>query len=350
MLGNIAKSDSVCQELVCTIRIHEPLLTIIAEANDTQLLYSALGLLKNVALHSSNKVELGDAGIIPVLPRLWAMNTHPQIQYSSISLTRQLLIGNFENVRRINKHLSSDPDSPAYQKDYISLLISVFQRTDAELVKMEIARLLAAICRVFTSPTQNIDDADRRRKKFFDKHPEVGQPIRYMISQNKWPVVRSEGWFVLALMVRTPEGVQYVADVMHDVSVFLSLVELLRWKSIHDGLPIKLDQSPMSEDDLVAGRLCQTAVAFSGLEMDIMRINRENATVLVSELLHSLGPQMGSIWRTMFEDLLGGGGATKLSYHQVKEREEYFDRARMPNPLDHDIRELVADINDEILD
>lgn len=70
MLVNIARSDSVCEELISINRIHKPLLTIIAKANDTQLLCAALGLLKDLALPTRNKVELGDAGIIQILPRL----------------------------------------------------------------------------------------------------------------------------------------------------------------------------------------------------------------------------------------------------------------------------------------
>ena len=96
---------------------------------------------------------------------------------------------------------------------------------------MEIARLLTAICRVFTSPSQNIRDVERRRKQFFDYHPDVGRPLSFMVSQKKWPVVRSEGWFAMALMARTPEGAIVISDILHDVQVFQPLVELLTGQS-----------------------------------------------------------------------------------------------------------------------
>jgi hypothetical protein len=191
----------------------------------------------------------------------------------TISLARQLLIDNFENVRRINKHLLLDTDSPTYQKSHLSLLISVFRDTNAELVKMEIARLLTVICRVSTSPTQNIDDVDRRRKKFFAKHPDIGLPISFMVSQQKWPLVRSEGWFVLALMVWCPEGVHCVADILHETRVFQSLVEILTGRSIADKQPAIAEESPTSEERLLRGRLSGTPMASSSPEMEMIRIN-----------------------------------------------------------------------------
>jgi hypothetical protein len=59
---------------------------------------------------------------------------------------------------------------------------------------------------------------------------------------------------------------------------------------------------------------------------------------------------MGLTWRTMFEDLLGAGEAMKLSDEQVKEQEEFYDRKRERLSLRYyDIRELVSDINYEML-
>lgn len=70
-----------------------------------------------------------------------------------------------------------------------------------------------------------------------------------------------------------------------------------------------LEQSRMSENDLLTRTPSRTPVAFNVPEMDMIRIYRENAAVFVSELLHHLDPQIGLIWRTVFEDLLGGDRA-----------------------------------------
>jgi hypothetical protein len=343
MLGNIARSDKACEEFVSTSQIHKPLINIITEAHNQQLLHAALGFLKNLALPLINKPVLGEAGLLNALPRLWNMESLPQIQYSSISLARHLLNGTFENVQRICYHLSDDQDSPAYQRTSLSILISIFQRTDAEPIKMEIARLLTAICRVFTSPSQNIRDVERRRKQFFQYHPEVGRPISFMVSQKKWPVVRSEGWFVMALMARTPEGAVVISDIMHDVQVFQPLVELLTGKSIIDGGILTSpygspgsSSTPGSSNNVnpntnpSIGAVAPSSSAgggsaMSAKEAEMARIDRENALVLVSELLRHRGSEMAAIRRSVFEDLLKGGGLMHLSYQQVREREEFFD-------------------------
>jgi hypothetical protein len=324
ILGNIARSDSACEEFVHTAQIHKPLITILTEANDSQVLYAALGFLKNLALPMRNKETLGDAGLITILPRLWDMSALPQIQFSSVSLARQLLNGSFENVHRICTHLSEDKDSPAYERTRLSILIAVFQRTDTEPIKMEIARLLTAICRVFTSPSQNIRDVERRRKQFFDYHPDVGRPLSFMVSQKKWPVVRSEGWFAMALMARTPEGAIVISDILHDVQVFQPLVELLTGQSFVKEASVTTTDSPMADGNRIEGVTPEGSLT-SSKEAEMARIDRENALVLVSEVLRHRGPEMAAIRRSTFEDLLKGGGVMHLSYQQVKERETFFD-------------------------
>ncbi len=323
ILGNIARSDSACEEFVHTCQIHKPLITILTEANDSQVLYAALGFLKNLALPMRNKETLGGSGLITILPRLWNMSALPQIQYSSISLARQLLTGTFENVRRVCTHLSEDKDSPAYERTRLSILIALFQRTDAEPIKMEIARLLTAICRVFTSPSQNVRDVERRRKQFFDYHPDVGRPLSFMVSQKKWPVVRSEGWFAMALMARTPEGAIVISDILHDVQVFQPLVELLTGQSfVKEASAIPTDS--MDDGNQFEGVKSEGSLS-STKEQEMARIDRENALVLVSEVLRHGGAEMAAIRRSVFEDLLKGGGVMHLSYQQVKEREALFD-------------------------
>jgi hypothetical protein len=326
MLGNTARSDKACEEFVHTSRVHKPLIAILTDATDSQLLHATLGFLKNLALPARNKVELGDAGLMDILPRLWTMDTLPQIQYSSVSLARQLIIGNFHNVRRMCTRLTEDTSSPANERSKLSILIAVFQRTDAEPIKMEIARLLTAVCRVFTSPNQNIADIERRRKEFFERHPDIGRPLSFMVSQKKWPVVRSEGWFVMALMARTPEGAECVADIMHDPQVFQPLVELLSGKSIVDGTPVTPGGSPMSGNAIATEGISPLApLTTNSRDATMQRIDRENALVLVSELLRQCGSQMASLRRSVFEELLQGGGLMHLSYAQVQEREDFFD-------------------------
>lgn len=367
-----------------TCQVHKPLIQVLSKTDDTQLLHAALGFLKNLALPPKNKPELGSAGLVDVLPRLWKLESVPQIQYSSISLARQLIIGCWENVKRICSRLSYDPDSPAHQRSQLSVLHGIFIRTDAEPIKMEIARLLTAICRVYNSPNTNIPDLDHTRRAFFDRHPDLGLPLSFMVSQKKWPVVRSEGWFVFALMARTPEGAQCVSDLMHDIAVFQPLVELLTGKNIIEGKVMTPTTSPeTSPNDLnspaesssqssptesyssptnpnmqglpTPGGTYNNAISAgsgtpSDAETEMHRIDRENALVLVSELLRNMGGHMALMRRTVFEDLLKGGSAMHLDYKDLKARSELDDNFLYNRSMgaNFNVAEVVMQGHDEM--
>jgi len=325
MLGNLARSDNTCEEFVQISKIHIPLIDIIATANDSQLLHAALGFLKNLALPLNNKLAIGEAGIFDVLPRLWLLDTLQQVQFSSISLSRQLLISTFDNIRKITQRLSVDPDSPANMRSKLSLLIALFQRTDIEPIKMEIARLITAICRTYNSRTgPSTKEYEDTRRRFFQMHPDISMPLGFMVSQTKWPVVRSEGWFVFALMARFPEGAQCISDMMQDVQVFQPLVELLTGKNlIGNELTASSIASPSSDisssDSTLVSSLEGTSpesAAAAAPKVDMTRIDRENAVVLVSELLKNRGSEMALMRRTLFESLLKGGGDMIISYRE----------------------------------
>jgi hypothetical protein len=325
MLGNLARSDAACEEFVHTSKIHIPLIAVLTEANDSQLLHAALGFLKNLALPVKNKNPLGEAGLFDVLPRLWLLDTLQQIQFSSISLSRQLINNTFENVRRICRRLSSDEASPANMRSKLSLLIALFERTDVEPIKMEIARLITAVCRVFNSNThKSPEDMQRIRKHFFTMHPDVGRPLSFMVSQTKWPVVRSEGWFVFALMARFEEGAQCISDMMQDVAVFQPLVELLTGKTLIDygienagssTLPVAAAASSTTSSPNDFRQSPESAKPNAQAD-EMARIDRENALVLITELLKNRGSEMAMMRRTLFEDLLKGGSALVLSYRE----------------------------------
>jgi hypothetical protein len=354
MLGNLARSDTACEEFVHVSRVHIPLITIITDAADSQLLHAALGFLKNLALPAKNKEVLGESGLFDVLPRLWALDTLQQIQFSSISLARQLTIGTHENVRKVCRRLSEDKDSPAYSRTNLSLLIALFERTDVEPIKMEIARLLTSVCRVFNSTgpgggsNRSPEELKRVRISFFERHPDVGRPLSFMVSQTKWPVVRSEGWFVFALMARYPEGAKCISDLLHDVAVFKQLVEMVTGKKLIDYVPNNLvgsnppgistipsTSTPISPDSTTP----LTSLPTSSLSppmanpllslspetpqphaqaAEMARIDRENALVLISEMLKNRGAEMALMRRTLFEELLRGGSELVLSYREAK--------------------------------
>ncbi|KAL8964139.1 MAG: hypothetical protein Q9183_004667 [Haloplaca sp. 2 TL-2023] len=130
VLGNLARSDSVCREMVGRLRLHQTLLEILQDTSDIQVPYAALGFLRNLSLPGENKPIIGGQLATERISSFWSIDVNPQVQHTSISLLRQLLNGCIANVRWLLESLSPDPDSPAHDKTYLSLLLLLFGHGD----------------------------------------------------------------------------------------------------------------------------------------------------------------------------------------------------------------------------
>lgn len=291
MLGNLSRSDEVCKTMVHQFRIHETLVTLLQESDESPVLHSAAGFLKNLALLSGNKAVLGDAGVINTLPRLWTMDVIPQVQHAGASLTRQLVSNSYANVQRLLASLSPDPDSPAHERTYLSLLLSLNEQSDDPSTKIEIARTVTAICRTLNSPqagspTKQVEETTHR---LYALHQDIARPLAAMVAQSRWPVVRSEGWFAFALMARSREGSIAVSDVVHAVEVYQPLVETITGKAFVEGSDERTARAITEDVEDVGGE--DWAGASEGdtdQEKQMRSRDRDNALILVSELLKNI--------------------------------------------------------------
>lgn len=282
MLGNLARSDTVCSSMVQDLHLHEILAALLKESSDLQVLHSVLGFLRNLALPMGNKNPMGAAGMIEAISRIWSMEFNVQLQYAAVGLTRQLLNGSMANVQRLLGPLSLDPDSPAHEKTYLSLLLSLFEKTDQLPTKLEIARITAAIWRCLNTTDQPVenDDVASITRKLFSKHSNVVAPLAMMVSQSRWPVLRSEGWFALALMARSKEGTAAINRVLGRVEFLGALVETITGKS----MAVEVDNRTVASEAGPGSEPSEPGIRPSQREEMRMR-DRENAMVLVSELL-----------------------------------------------------------------
>lgn len=261
MLGNLARSDEVCQVMVRDLKIHEELISVLNSDARGAVLHSALGFLKNLAISGDNRVSLAEAGIIPAVSRLWAYDSVPQVQFSAASITRQITISSIENIARLLAPLSQDPDSPEHGRTYLTLLLSLFEKSDSAPIQTEIGRTIASICRTISPKAREGDEqAVSILKKLYGLHEGVARPLGAMTTQTQWPVVRSEGWFALALMANNKSGCVAVANCLQKEEV----MELLK---------ATLSADPSREKETEGANTSQVSK------------DRDNAFVLVQELL-----------------------------------------------------------------
>ncbi|PLB50539.1 GTP-binding protein [Aspergillus steynii IBT 23096] len=256
MLGNLARSDEVCQLMVEEIKIHEELISILKGEARGAVLHSTLGFLKNLAIAGNNRLHLGTAGIIPVISRLWNYETVPQVQFAATSIARQLVISSVENITLLLETFSENHHNPPQQVTYLSLLLSLFKKTDSVPIKTEIGRLIASVCRTIVPKARAQDQlAKSVLERLFTMHEDVALPVGGMIVQSQWPVVRSEGWFALALMASNKQGSIAAIDCLQKMDLFPPLEELLGKDSSDEAEELQLSN------------------------------DRDNAVVLVKELL-----------------------------------------------------------------
>src|SRR5262249_11519021 len=156
--------------------------------------------------------------------------------------------------------------SPGHARSSLHALIHLYNRLDAEPSKMEAARAVAAVCRMLhSSPVLSIlredwgmetealvsppkefgpvstvrldgDDGtldplpqpvppdEMRRARFYAAHADISKPLAFLVTQSRFPVLRSEAWFLLALMSRAADGARVVLRTLESPDACRSLM------------------------------------------------------------------------------------------------------------------------------
>ncbi|KAH8196404.1 hypothetical protein TruAng_009420 [Truncatella angustata] len=370
-IGNIARSDDICIALVQQSAIHRSLMAILSDRSkaDAQLLHSTLSFLKNLAIPASNKAILGDAGLFEshVLPRLWALDAQVQVQFTAVSLTRLLLVSSPENVKRITATLSADPSSPAADRTHLKTLIDLFLRSDQEPTKTEAARAVAAVLRVLhsspdastllpnltgdlskvsspsshrqspgSSPGPNATTSSQdgpgispspALEAFYASHDTLTDTLVYLGTQQKFPVLRSDLWFVMALMSRSAVGADVVARCLQNVELLRALLQTITGHDMIAGRELETTASGTPQNQgLIAGAVQEETAIVSGIpgglepqqvdparKAGMARVDRENGLVLVAELLQRCPDRLTLLPQETYREILQTGGEQVLS-------------------------------------
>jgi hypothetical protein len=345
-LGNISRSDENSTALVQLHNAHKPLSLLISDPStrDPQLLHSALSFLKNLAIPAQNKELLGDLLEPSCLPRIYSLDSLPQIQFAAASLTRLLLLNCPANVRRFCAPLTRDRDSSSRERTSLHILLELCERSDAEPTKMEIARAAAAICRILhtypssvTLPEWGGEDifdpstlqsrvpfteADDRARSHFYGTLRLHRALSILVVQKKWPAVRSESLFVFALMCRSRDGARVIVALQTDVAVLESFYTVItgrdKMAELEDRgaeeqgmLPDASFSTKGEVPDAGAAASLANGLGLEPQEADpkqsaqMARIDRENCMVMCTELLKNWEPP--PLRQGLFEDMMREG-------------------------------------------
>ncbi|PFH61631.1 hypothetical protein XA68_16806 [Ophiocordyceps unilateralis] len=304
-LGNLSRSDEASIQLMERDAILVPLVELISNpvVKDSQLLHLALSFCRNLAIPVPNKIKLGSLLDSSCVPRVLAMDTLPQLHLPALSLVRLLLLNCRPNVRRICRRCNDDGDASSTG---VAAVVSLFDRCDAEPTRVEASRCILTLCRALhstsTAPSDVLadwgtsqegdaaaTDGSKRRSRFYQRH-DLSRPLSFLLPQQKWPALRSEAWFILALMSRSPDGAKVVNAVLEPQAATDALVEAITGRISSSPSPpslgdTALDVTTLSTADADDGQLVPRQAADPEQRAGVAKADRENALVLASGLL-----------------------------------------------------------------
>lgn len=336
-LGNLSRSDEVALALVQDHKAHAPLIALLSDptVTDSQILHGSLSFLKNLAIPTKNKVLLGELLNPACVPRIYLLETLPQVHFAAASLTRLLLVNCQENVRRMCAPLGALSPSSEGPRTSLHGLLSLFKRSDAEPTRLEAARAVAALCRVLHSTPvipvvlpdwdpqagsfiriqgqpspESVDDSadgsgDNIRREIFYRQHDLSQALGFLITQQKWPILQSEAWFVFALMCRSKDGSDVVRGILADTMASSSLVQAITGQQTVPAASTPDEVKALTDGSLGGGSMqLEPQQVDPAQKANMARVDRENAVVLCTELLKFKGSEMPPAQNALLQDLI----------------------------------------------
>ena len=219
-------------------------------------------------------------------------------------------------------------------------LIDLHQKADQEPTKIETARAIANVCRVLHSekplgssliPKSSLlipseEDTRLLLRGFYSKYTSLTDVLLYLGLQSKFPILRSDLWFVLALMIRSTEGAVAVTQLIQQHPELVGiLAESVAGKKVpgeqtnregnnsdSNGNALegsKLDLSTIGRDG--PGQLEQQQVDPASAAA-MIKVDRENGLVLISELLKRCPEKLPTLAKNTFSRILDMGGKLVL--------------------------------------
>ncbi|KAG0327394.1 hypothetical protein BGZ99_007724 [Dissophora globulifera] len=211
-LGNVARSDQHCVQLVHGYNAVEPLIHVVRKATDLKASHAATGVLRNLALPDTNRDIMGDAGVIQAcFPLLKKDNALP-LQANIVGILKRLCTNNGHNTIRVIsgrepfETLSSTSDTEGELETPLSTLVDLIGRTDDFALKSEGTRTLCNLVKIVwgNEITKEFDTASVTALQQTLNKPEVVQLIAAMTRNPKYVVLQNEGVIALTILVTSP--------------------------------------------------------------------------------------------------------------------------------------------------
>jgi hypothetical protein len=149
-------------------------------------------------------------------------------------------------------------------------------------------------------------DETQARGLFYAKH-DLSKALAFLITQEKWPILRSEAWFVFALISRTKEGAKVVSSVL----AVPGATDALRY-AVTGKTATNNEQKALEEAESDAPVVVPEGLGLQPQQVDpkqkanMTKVDRENCLVLCTEVIKN-GEDIESMQQGLLQDLIRQG-------------------------------------------
>lgn len=158
-------------------------------------------------------------------------------------------------------------------------------------------------------PANLAQTGEKRRAVFYSKH-NLSRALTFLVTQQKWPALRSEAWFVFALMSRSRDGAAVILAVFQAEAARNALIEVVAGRKASEAQADAKDQ--LQEASATTEPEAELVPAAAGLQLepqqveprqaDTTKVDRENALVLWNELLRNCEGELPPLLRDLVRE------------------------------------------------
>ncbi|CDH56371.1 hypothetical protein RO3G_09444 [Lichtheimia corymbifera JMRC:FSU:9682] len=192
-LGNLARSDEICIDLVKRHHLHQALLEAFNLTDKATFRYAILGCLKHLCLAKENRSIIGEANVIPTIaPLLETTNDMlKRNQFLTIGIIKLLCANEYTNSKEVISGAVTGDEG----KTPLELVLACLDRFDDVAAKSEATRILTNLIKSVWLHQGN-EASSTLRKKLLDQR--VVQPIVEMTRASNFPVLKNDGVIALS--------------------------------------------------------------------------------------------------------------------------------------------------------
>lgn len=268
VLGNVARTREVCKRLVCEFAVHKSLFRVVggaaarhqeskkeeggqvreegAGSTFLSIIHCALGVVRNFAVAEELQDVLGRDGAFDIACEVLALSGIgvEDARHVACMVCRMLCAKSAPNSTLATTSIRDG------ELSYISRIIEIYPNLDQDLpTKTEIGRTVVGVLRSLAHNTTTTATIHR---------PGIARPLWDMLLQTKWPVIRTEGSFGLALLARSGDG--GVAEVVREWGdAEMECLKELDGRDVENiaGMVVKVRESAACSESIRGSRLVE---------------------------------------------------------------------------------------------